>query len=79
MVLGSARSFLVAGLIIRPTFVTGYMEAQSSPQQVPLDDQLSKSGQDQCAVLQAMQQHQMQTLARLKSGPVTGRLILHYQ
>ena len=34
------------------------------------------TGQDQAALLQAMQQQQTQTLARLKSQPVTGRLVV---
>jgi protein involved in polysaccharide export with SLBB domain len=34
------------------------------------------TGQDQAALLQAMQQQQTQTLAGLKSQPVTGRLVL---
>ena len=34
------------------------------------------TGQDQAALLQAMQQQQQQTLARLKNQPVTGRLVL---
>ena len=34
------------------------------------------TGQDQAALLQAMQQQQQQTLTRLKNQPVTGRLVL---
>ena len=34
------------------------------------------TGQDQAALLQAMQQQQSQTLASLRSQPVTGRLVL---